>query len=82
MLLAYLRLGAHEAERALAFGFYKARDNGETAKTIRCKHGNARTVYWLAAHTTASERVFARMPARILRKQSRTGAPVPDRRLD
>jgi NADH:ubiquinone oxidoreductase subunit C len=55
-----------EAERALRIRIHKARD-GATAKATRCKHGNARTVYWLAAQT-ASDRVYARIPAEDLKE--------------
>jgi hypothetical protein len=48
-----------EVERDLRLRIHKARDSA-TAKATRCKHGNARTIYWLAAQM-ASERVFARM---------------------
>lgn len=53
-----------EAERALRIRVHRARDTA-TARATRCKHGNARTIYWLAAQM-ASARVFARMPAEDL----------------
>lgn len=49
-----------EAERALRIRIHRARDTA-TARATRCRHGHARTIYWLAAQT-ASARVFARMP--------------------
>lgn len=55
-----------EAERTLRNRIHKARDIA-TARATRCKHGDARVIYWLAAQT-ASTRVFARMPADDLRE--------------
>ena len=46
-------------ERALRIRIHRARDSA-TARATRCKHGNARQIYWLAAQL-ASARVFARM---------------------
>ena len=48
------------SERALRLRIHRARDSA-TARATRCKHGSARSLYWLAAQL-ASERVFARMP--------------------
>lgn len=48
-----------EVERGLRVRIHRARDTA-TGRATRCKHGNARTIYWLAAQM-ASERVFARM---------------------
>lgn len=47
-------------ERALRVRIHRARDSA-TARATRCKHGEARTLYWVAAQM-ASARVFARMP--------------------
>ena len=47
-------------ERALRVRIHRARDSA-TARATRCKHGEARTLYWIAAQM-ASARVFARMP--------------------
>ncbi len=52
-------------ERTLRIRIHRARDSA-TARATRCKHGNARQIYWLAA-LLASERVFARMPDADLR---------------
>ena len=49
-----------EAERGLRVRIHRARDSA-TARATRCKHGDARTIYWLAGQM-ASARVFARMP--------------------
>lgn len=49
-----------EAERALRVRIHRARDTA-TARATRCKHGDARMIYWLAAQLAAA-RVFARMP--------------------
>ena len=49
-----------EAERALRIRIHRARDSA-TARATRCKHGDARSLFWIAAQL-ASARVFARMP--------------------
>jgi hypothetical protein len=56
----------NETERALRIRIHRARDSA-TARATRCKHGDARTIYWIAAQL-ASERVFARMPDRDLKE--------------
>ena len=54
-----------EVERGLRVRIHRARDTA-TARATRCKHSNARAIYWLAAQM-ASERVFARMAPDDLR---------------
>ncbi len=49
-----------EAERDLRLRIHRARDFA-TARAMRCKHSDARMIYWLAAQL-AEERVFARLP--------------------
>lgn len=51
---------AGEAERSLRIRIHRARDTA-TARATRCRHIDARTIYWIAADI-ASGRVFARMP--------------------
>jgi hypothetical protein len=53
-------------ERALRIRIHRARDSA-TARATRCKHGDARTIYWIAAQL-ASARVFARMPNEELKE--------------
>ena len=55
-----------ETERGLRIRIHRARDSA-TARATRCKHGEARAIYWLAAQM-ASARVFARMPAESLKE--------------
>jgi Ni,Fe-hydrogenase III component G len=47
-----------EAERALRIRIHRARDSA-TARGTRSRHGDARTIYWIAAQI-ASAWVFAR----------------------
>ena len=53
-------------ERGLRIRIHRARDSA-TARATRCKHGNARTILWIAAHL-AADRVFARMPNEDLKE--------------
>lgn len=57
---------ADDTERALRVRIHRARDVA-TARATRCKHGNARSIYWLAAQL-ATARVFARMPNEDLKE--------------
>ena len=55
-----------EAERALRIRIHRARDIA-TARATRCKHGDARMIYWLAAQM-ASACVFVQIPAEGLKE--------------